>query len=165
MARQTRSTYTVTELDPTGGPARSYNAIITPYSAFPPDFPPDPGTPPGGPPGGPGEPDLPRVRWVMGKDGWYFGIGPLDKPRPVDPSLLPPGVTYKWVQTADGFYFACGPFDKPQPLPPEGGGPGSPPVDPPANSDWLKPPPADGGWGFHKDAGWVYIPGSGAGPK
>jgi len=46
-----------------------------------------------------------------------------------------------------------------------------PPVDPPPggtpdNGGFLKPPPPEGGWGYHQDYGWVYAPGTGgAGPK
>lgn len=41
-----------------------------------------------------------------------------------------------------------------------------PPVDPPDNPDFIKPPPPDGGWGWHPEYGWGYFPGtSNPGPK
>ena|SRR5215831_3562727 len=38
------------------------------------------------------------------------------------------------------------------------------PTNPPDDNGWLKPPPADGGWGYHQDYGWLYKP-AGASPK
>ena len=39
------------------------------------------------------------------------------------------------------------------------------PVDPPANPDEVKPPPPDGGWGWHPEYGWGYFPGGGGKPN
>lgn len=37
--------------------------------------------------------------------------------------------------------------------------------DPPPEGE-IKPPPDSGGWGYHEDYGWFYVPGpGGAGPK
>jgi len=132
MSRVTRSTYSVTELGPDGSPVRSYNAVITPYYA---------GEAPGTPPG----------IW-----------GPTD-PRPENPIPIYPGGT----PNPPGIW---GPTD-PRPTNPISGIPGlpgyePPPIDPPTNppdsNGWLKPPPEDGGWGYHEDHGWVYKPGAGS---
>jgi len=53
--------------------------------------------------------------------------------------------------------------------PPVAGHPLPQPPDPapnPPDDGLAKPPPADGGWGYHPDYGWGYFPGPGeAGPK
>lgn len=43
-------------------------------------------------------------------------------------------------------------------LPPNGG---QPPEGPPDDNGFVKPPPTDGGWGYHEDYGWGYYPGAG----
>ena len=107
-------------------------------------------------PGGPVDPG-----YDIDKDkGWL---------RPTHPILLPPPAA------GDGFYvlsyctspppphwewilFVPGDApERPTPVPPE-----PPSTMPPG----MKPPPADGGWGFFPGYGWVYYPGpGGAGPK
>src|SRR5262245_43104422 len=37
----------------------------------------------GEPPVPPNPPAEPTTRWVYTDDGWYFGYGPVDKPRPI----------------------------------------------------------------------------------
>lgn len=40
------------------------------------------------------------------------------------------------------------------------------PVEPPTDPGMVKPPPPDGGWGWHPEYGWGYFPGTGgAGPR
>lgn len=39
------------------------------------------------------------------------------------------------------------------------------PVDPPSNPETPKPPPPDGGWGWHPEYGWGYFPGGGGKPQ
>ena len=68
--------------------------------------------------------------------------GPND-PRPNPPIAFPPG----WVGG----------------IPPEGW---NPPEGSGDDQGFIKPPPENGGWGYHEDYGWGYYPGkSGAGPK
>lgn len=55
--------------------------------------------------------------------------------------------------------------DEPLPTPPINLPPEQPPPDgPPDSSGFIKPPPPNGGWGFHIEYGWLYSP-PGAGPK
>lgn len=55
----------------------------------------------------------------------------------------------------------------PMPSPPIANVPGLPPhpdAPPPGEAGeggMVKPPPADGGWGYHPDHGWGYFPGPG----
>jgi hypothetical protein len=71
----TRSTYSVTELDPAGNPARSYNAIITPYYA---------GESPGLPPGTEPPPLVPTHPIALPGDPWFGG-----DLKPTHPIALP----------------------------------------------------------------------------
>lgn len=90
------------------------------------------------------------------KSGLSVGGGPIFPPEggsgPGDP-------THIW-----------GPTD-PRPTPPIANVPGidnpnppgwgdGPPEQPPADG-MVKPPPEDGGWGYHPDYGWGYYPGPG----
>jgi hypothetical protein len=41
-----------------------------------------------------------------------------------------------------------------------------PPTEPPPDAGVVKPPPAEGGWGYHPEYGWGYFPmGQSASPK
>ena len=40
-----------------------------------------------------------------------------------------------------------------------------PPIDPPSNPGEPKPPPPDGGWGWHPEYGWGYFPMAGGKPQ
>ena len=80
--------------------------------------------------------------------------GPTD-PRPSHPINLPP-----WYPgDPPGIW---GPTD-PRPshpivIP-------KPPTDPPATPTEPKPPPADGGWGWHPEYGWGFFPMTGGKPN
>jgi hypothetical protein len=94
-----------------------------------------------------------------------------DKPHPSHPILLPPTSDnpevifilsfcpnpppphWEWIAFTPG-----SPPERPTPKPPE-----PPSTTPPG----IKPPPADGGWGYWPGYGWVYYPAPGgeAGPK
>lgn len=64
----------------------------------------------------------------------------------------PPPPHWEWIA-----YLPGDPPERPSPQPP------SPPDMIPSEP---KPPPADGGWGWYPEYGWVYYPGpGGAGPK
>lgn len=41
----------------------------------------------------------------------------------------------------------------------------TPPTEPPTNPSEPKPPPPDGGWGWHPDYGWGWFPGGGGKPQ
>jgi hypothetical protein len=78
---------------------------------------------------------------------------PADQPHPAHPIVLPPAP----------------PIDGSEPHPehpivlPE---PPTQPPEMPSDPGMVKPPPADGGWGWSPIYGWGYFPGSGgAGPK
>ena len=107
--------------------------------------------PEGGAPGAPGAPVDP-------------GYGYPEKP--VDPGYGIPGPPYPRPPSdahPEHPIYMPGPhpehpivIPEPPTQPPEGGGPEGP----------VKPPPADGGWGYWHPYGWAYVPGSGqAGPK
>lgn len=44
-------------------------------------------------------------------------------------------------------------------------GPIQPPTQPPENPSQPKPPPPEGGWGWHPEYGWGYFPGGGGKPQ
>jgi len=56
---------------------------------------------------------------------------------------------------------SSGPGTPPDPIVP----PIEPPIEPPTNPSEPKPPPPDGGWGWHPEYGWGYFPGGGGKPQ
>lgn len=109
------------------------------------------------PPGYPGQPPGiwgptdPRPGWGLPDGGQGGGSppgiwGPND-PRPSPPIYLPP------VQPGEPPLVIWGPGD-PRPQPPIH----LPPAPPDVNEDGVKPPPEDGGWGYHPEYGWGYFP-------
>lgn len=92
--------------------------------------------------------------------GWYFIVGPFDKPRPLsgDNVALDPALT-QWSPCLDGmgWRLVSGPYDKPFPIfgtePPD-------PVDPPE-----EPPVSEGCRWRYSDAGWVLVCGPYPKPK
>jgi hypothetical protein len=92
--------------------------------------------------------------------GLTVGGGPV-----VPPDQLPPGKPTFPIWGPPGTDFP----DKPG-YPPVATHPivlPEPPDPFPDAPEGVKPPPADGGWGYHPDYGWGYFPGSGTtpGPK
>ena len=118
MSRVTRSTYTVIELGPDGFPARSYNAVITPYyagSAPPgyqePVYPEHPIS---------GIPDFPHASPPIYVEGYPPGWSPpiwMPKPPDVDPPGTPPP-NCNWVYSDKGWVLVCGPYEGGKPRPP-----------------------------------------------
>ena len=82
--------------------------------------------------------------------------GPND-PRPTPPINLPP-----WDQSGGrppGIWGPPGPWPSPPiHLPPM-------PIEPPSNPTEPKPPPPDGGWGWHPTYGWGFFPNPSGGGK
>src|SRR5215471_6994836 len=76
--------------------------------------------------------------------GLTVGGGPI-----VPPDEIPPGEPVFPIWGPPGIDFP----DLPAPFP-----------DPPADGG-VKPPPPDGGWGYHPDYGWGYFPGGGGKPQ
>lgn len=125
--------------------------------------------------GGPVQPPL----------GFWGGVAPPTVTHPIAPGGPPPGI---WGG-APPYVDIGGPGPQPRPehpivLPPvEPGGPPveiwpspghpahpivlpDPPVNPPDEDGFIKPPPPGGGWSYHEDYGWMYSPGGqAAGPK
>jgi hypothetical protein len=85
---------------------------------------------------------------------WGGGMGPGVKPQP--PGYQPPGF---WgpndPRPSNPIYWPGFPNQPPIVLPPK-------PEEPP--TEGTKPPPADGGWGYHPEYGWGYFP-AGAAPS
>jgi hypothetical protein len=112
-------------------------------------------------------------------NGVMFPKGKSASDKPVPCTI----VGYAWVT---GLGVGGGPI-MPDPLPPgtpehpivlPPASPGEPthpivlpeppvvPPDPPTDPGMVKPPPPNGGWGWHPDYGWGYFPGPGQpGPK
>jgi hypothetical protein len=86
--------------------------------------------------------------------GLAVGGGPIIPPdeippgTPVFPIWGPPGIT---LPPLPGYPPVAG---HPLPEPP-------PPFPEPPADGMVKPPPAEGGWGYHPDYGWGYFPGPG----
>src|SRR5262245_48435460 len=77
-------------------------------------------------------------------------------PRPPPPIYLPPG---GGGQPPLGMWGPPGPWPTPPIyLPPM-------PSEPPPDQGVGKPPPPEGGWGWHPDYGWGYFPGGGGKPQ
>lgn len=76
-----------------------------------------------------------KAGWNFRADGWYFYMGPTDKPRPVGPNFaLDPELTH-WNMGTEGWWLVSGPYDKPRPVfdvPP-------PVVEPPPQTEPLPP--------------------------
>lgn len=121
------------------------------------------------PPQVPGQPPQPPVIWGGGNvpmptppiylppAGGGSPPGPWgpNDPRPTPPIYLPP------VTPGDPPLVIWGPGD-PRPQPPIH----LPPAPPDVDGGGGKPPPADGGWGYHPAYGWGYFPAPGeAQPK
>lgn len=106
----------------------------------------------GGPVYPPDQPSPPLIIWGPGdpRPGWWVPGAPGDpnyKPEPLPPEIWGPDDPRPTVPIAE---------------PPWGWG-GTPPNEPPTEG---KPPPPDGGWGYHPAYGWGYFPGPGeAQPK
>ena len=67
----------------------------------------------------------------------------------------PPGIT---LPPNPGYPPVAG---HPLPDPPQ-----QPPTGTPDEDGFIKPPPPNGGWGYHEDLGWLWSPGtSNPGPK
>jgi|SRR5215472_195771 len=94
--------------------------------------------------------------------GLSVGGGPIVPPG-VPPGSGGPPVPIFPIWGPPGSNFPGGPgyppvAGHPLPIPPQ-------PINPPANPEVPKPPPPDGGWGWHPEYGWGYFPGQGGKPQ
>lgn len=109
------------------------------------------------------------------------GGGPMPPGEPVDPGYgvpierpehpiyYPPGIWGPPTMPPGYWGGGMGPGVKPQPhpehpivIPPTE----QPPTGPADGNGFVKPPPAEGGWGYHETYGWLYDPpATGAQPK
>jgi hypothetical protein len=108
--------------------------------------------------------DPPQPVTIVG-NAWIAGLmvdgGPVLPPAQPD---TPPGVPAFPIWGPPGMDLP----DKPGYPPVAGGGPIIPPESPPdipTDPTTPKPPPPQGGWGWHPVYGWGYFPGSGGKPQ
>lgn len=99
--------------------------------------------------------------------GLGVGGGPIYPPEQPPSGGQPPGI---WGGPIDPYPDHGLPGAQPRPEHPIVMPPDQPPTEPPtgpADEDgFIKPPPADGGWAYHNEYGWLYSPGpTQAGPK
>ena len=103
--------------------------------------------------------------------GLEIGGGPMPPgggdsgAHPEHPIYNPPGIWGPPTMPPGFWGGGMGPGVKPQPHPEHPIALPPIPTEPPDNPEEPKPPPEDGGWGWHPEYGWGYFPMTGGKPQ